>query len=170
MNSSVSAHTQSQDPRLLIESFEQAFAKLDSQTRTVLHEVSDEMLYARTAPLGVPDASIGELILKSAGSVEQTFGGLTANLWDDPFEWTLPETLSSKLLVSKYLDEVVEARTAFFARLKFDRELTKLVAVPSGDTQPLIRLLIGTLMRAAGYLERAAFLLALLSQASPPKV
>ena len=170
MNSSVSAQTPSQNPRLLIESLEQAFAKLDSQTRAVLHEVSDEMLYARTAPLGVPDASIGELILKSAGSVEQTFGGLTANLWDDPFEWTLPETLSTNDLVSKYLDEVVEARTVLFARLNLDSELTKLIAMPSGDTQPLIRLLIGTLMRAAGYLERAAVLLALLSQASVPKV
>ena len=29
----------------------------------------------------------------SAGTIEQTFGGITANLWDDPFEWTLPETL-----------------------------------------------------------------------------
>ena len=170
MNSSVSAPTQSRNPRLLIENLEQAFAKLDSQTRSLLSEVSDQVLYQSTAPPGAPDASIGELILKSAGAVEQTFGGLTANLWDDPFEWTLPETLSTNILVSKYLDEVVEVRTAFFARLSLDTELSKLIAIPSGETQPLIRVLIETLMRAAGHLERAAVLVVLLSQASAPKV
>jgi hypothetical protein len=33
--------------------------------------------------------SCGEQVLRSAAIVEQSFGGLTANLWDDPFEWTL---------------------------------------------------------------------------------
>jgi hypothetical protein len=36
-----------------------------------------------------------QYILRSAAAIEQMCGGLTANLWDDPFEWTLPETLSN---------------------------------------------------------------------------
>ena len=39
--------------------------------------------------------SCGEYILRSAAAVEQTFGGITTRLWDDPFEWTLPEALST---------------------------------------------------------------------------
>ena len=54
--------------------------------------------------------SCGEQVLRSAAIVEQTFGGLTANLWDDPFEWTLPETLSTSAKVIEYLNEVEATR------------------------------------------------------------
>jgi hypothetical protein len=37
-----------------------------------------------------------EQILRSARIVEQVSGGITANLWDDPFEWTLPETFKNE--------------------------------------------------------------------------
>ena len=43
-------------------------------------------------------------ILRSAAAIEQMCGGLTANLWDDPFEWTLPETLSTPAKVIEYLN------------------------------------------------------------------
>src|SRR3712207_7579473 len=48
-----------------------------------------EVARARTFPV----YSCGEHVLRSAAAVEQTFGGITVNLWDDPFEWTLPESL-----------------------------------------------------------------------------
>ncbi len=91
--------------------------------------------------------------------MEQTCGGLNANLWDDPFEWTLPETLSTPELINEYLDEVAETRKAFFARLNNDGDLKKLIVLPGGVTETLIHLLLDTLLRAAGNLERAAVIL-----------
>ena len=151
--------TQSQTSRTLIESFENEFVQLDLCIRDLLRNVPDTNLYRPVPSLGLSSISVGELILRSAASVEQTFGGLTANLWDDPFEWTLPENLSTTALVAEYLDEVSKTRVAFFARLKDDADLDKLVAVPAGDTQPLIQVLRETLTRATGHLERATEIL-----------
>lgn len=157
MNSSVSAPTPS--PRILVESVEREFALLDARTRDLLQKIPGAMLY-QTANLPDLTTSFGEIILKSARTVEQTCGGLNANLWDDPFEWTLPEALSTPTLVSEYLDEVAQTREAFFARLKADEDLKKLIVLPGGGTQPLIQLLLETLRRASGNLERAAVILA----------
>jgi hypothetical protein len=157
MNSSVSA--QAQSPRIVVESLEREFALIDSRTRDLLQQIPGEMLYRPVALPGLT-TSVGELILRSAGVVEQTCGGLNANLWDDPFEWTLPETLSTPALVSEYLDEVSKTRNELFARLKDDEDLRKFIALPSDLTQPLIHLLLDTLLRAAGNLERAAVILA----------
>jgi hypothetical protein len=157
MNSSVGA--QAQSPRIVVESLEREFALIDARTRDLLQQVPGEMLYRPVALPGLT-TSVGELILRSAGAVEQTCGGLNANLWDDPFEWTLPETLSTPALVSEYLDEVSKTRNELFARLKDDEDLRKFIALPSDLTQPLIHLLLDTLLRAAGNLERAAVILA----------
>jgi hypothetical protein len=156
MNSSVSA--QAQSPRIVVESLEREFALIDSRTRDLLQQIPGEMLYRPVALPGLT-TSVGELILRSAGVVEQTCGGLNANLWDDPFEWTLPETLSTPALISEYLDEVSKTRNELFARLKDDEDLRKFIALPSDLTQPLIHLLLDTLLRAAGNLERAAVIL-----------
>ena len=152
MNSSGS-QAETQSSRKLIESFDLQFARLDTRTRDLVQRVPVAALYR---PLNPGAASVGELILRSAGAVEQTCGGLTANLWDDPFEWTLPETLSTPALITEYLNEVAQTRNRFFARLHDDGDLAKLIAVPAGDTQPLIQILRETLLRAAEYLERAA--------------
>jgi hypothetical protein len=157
MNSSVSA--QAQSPRAVVESLEREFALIDSRTRDLLQQIPVEILY-RPAALPGLTTSVGELILRSAGAVEQTCGGLNANLWDDPFEWTLPETLSTPALVNEYLDEVTQMRNEFFARLKDDEDLKKFIALPGDVIQPLIHLLLETLLRAAGNFERAAVILA----------
>ena len=170
MNSSVSAQADPQASRILIESFEREFAQLEGRNRNLLRAVPPEKLYQPATVPGLSATSAGELILRSAAAIEQTFGGLTANLWDDPFEWTQPETLSTPALVFEYLDEVARTRASFFARLKKDDDLTKLINVPAGDTQPLTRILLETLTRATGYQERAAVILALLSQASSSQV
>ena len=153
MNSSVSTQESSQISRTVIESFENEFASLDSRTRELVQNLPEGILYQTAFRTGT---SVGELVLRSAAAVEQTCGGLTANLWDDPFEWTLPETLSTRALVIEYLDEVTSTRKKFFSRLRHDADLAKLIAVPAGETQPLVRLLMRTLVRATGYLERAA--------------
>jgi hypothetical protein len=96
-----------------------------------------------------------EQILRSAAVIEQTFGGLTANLWDDPFEWTLPETLSTPQLIVEYLSEVDSSRQRAFSSIGDDEELCKYVSVPSGEPKTLIELLLDTLVRASDYRGRA---------------
>ena len=94
-------------------------------------------------------------ILRSAAVIEQTFGGLTSNLWDDPFEWTLPETLSTPELVIDHLSEVDALRQRFFNSLAGDEDLIKLVSDPSGEPRALVELLLETLVRASDYRGRA---------------
>ena len=165
MNSSVSASTRtvSVPERTIIESFEHEFAQLDLRARSLINSTPFERFYE------VPDAevsshSIGELVLRSMGVVEQTCGGITSNLWDDPFEWTLPETLSTPSLVIEYLDEVEETRKKAFARFLDDGDLVKLIGVPSGDPRPLVNVLLDTLLRAAGYQARVTVILALMAK------
>ena len=112
--------------------------------------VDQDLLYRRP-----PAISFGEQILRSAAVMEQTFGGLTANLWDDPFEWTLPETLSTPQSIVAHLSEVDSLRQRVFASIESDGALSKLVAVPSGEPKVLVELLIETLVRACDYRGRA---------------
>ena len=94
-----------------------------------------------------------ENLLRSAAVVEQMCGGLTANLWDDPFEWTLPETLSNADRIVEYLSEVDLARERAFNSID-DRALTKYILVPSGESRMLISVLLETLVRASEYRGR----------------
>ncbi len=94
-----------------------------------------------------------ENLVRSAAAIEQMCGGLTSNLWDDPFEWTLPETLSNADRVIEYLSEVDLARERTFNSID-DRALTKYILVPSGDSQMLISVLLETLVRASEYRGR----------------
>ena len=95
-----------------------------------------------------------ELLLRSAAVIEQTCGGLTANLWDDPFEWTLPETLSSPERILEYLSEVDLARQRVFNSIRDDSALTKYISAPTGE-QLLVNLLLETLVKAGDYRGRA---------------
>lgn len=119
-------------------------------------ETSDEVLYKRP-----PRITIGENILRSAACLEQVFGGLTANLWDDPFEWTLPETLSTTERIREYLAEVDVARTEFFEHLH-DAALVKLIAAPSGEQKPIIGVLLESLVVSSDYRGRAVVISKLL--------
>jgi hypothetical protein len=93
---------------------------------------------------------VGEQVVRSARVVEQTFGGINANLWDDPFEWTLPETLTTQEQVVQYFEEVEATRGQAFARFTADHDLLKTIMTPAGETQ-LLTLLLDTLVRAGHY-------------------
>ena len=95
-----------------------------------------------------------DLLLRSAAVIEQMCGGLTANLWDDPFEWTLPETLSSADRIIEYLSEVDLARQRAFNSIRDDNALTKYISAPAGE-QLLVNLLLETLVKASDYRGRA---------------
>ncbi|HEV2828873.1 MAG TPA: hypothetical protein VGW76_14860 [Pyrinomonadaceae bacterium] len=146
--------------REIVASLDREFARLFHKSCAVIESTPSENLYApaphETATATTSDVpqptSIGENVLRAAAAIEQTFGGITANLWDDPFEWTLPEYLATPARVLGYLTEVEETRRRAFTSFTDDGCLLKQVAVPSGETPPLIDLLRSTLMRAAAYL------------------
>jgi hypothetical protein len=151
--------------RELIEAFDVQFARLHSRSLALVSKTSVDRLYYRGAgrPQTRPFTSVGENVLHSAAAIEQTFGGVTANLWDDPFEWTLPENLSTVERVIEYLEEVEATRKRAFARFARDSDLLKEILVPGGHTRPLIDLLVETLAKAADYQGRAAATLPFLS-------
>jgi len=123
--------------REIVHEIDQAFAALIVTLKDLAHSVPPENL------------------VRSAAVIEQMCGGLTANLWDDPFEWTLPETLSNPDRINAYLDEVDLARQRAFSSID-DAALTKFVSVPSGESRMLISLLLETLVKASELRGRSA--------------
>src|SRR6185503_2962277 len=136
--------------RDIVNHLEREFAGLINSLKNLVGSVPFDLLYYTP-----PSVSFGENILRSAAVIEQTCGGLTANLWDDPFEWTLPETLSTADRIVEYLSEVDVARQRAFASIVDDSALTKYIAVPSGEAKPLGSLLVETLVTAGDYRGRA---------------
>jgi hypothetical protein len=141
----------------IVRSLDAEFARLHARAVALARAVPADRLYWQPRPSSgvIPVYSCGEHLLRSAACVEQTFGGITASLWDDPFEWTLPETLSTPRLVEGYLIEVEETRRRGFALVRSDDDLAREIAVPSGGQRPLAALLFETLARAAHQEGRA---------------
>lgn len=124
--------------REIVQQIDKAFADLIASLKDLARSGSSDLHY----------------VLRSAAAVEQMCGGLTANLWDDPFEWTLPETLSNDDRVVEYLSEVDLARERAFNSID-DAALTKYISVPSGEERPLISVLLETLIKASDLRARA---------------
>lgn len=124
--------------REIVQQLDQAFAALIVSLKDL-------------APSVPPD-----FLLRSAAVIEQMCGGLTSNLWDDPFEWTLPETLSNADRIIEYLSEVDLARQRAFNAIVDDGALVKYISVPSGESRLLISVLLETLVRASEFRGRAS--------------
>ncbi|HSS21111.1 MAG TPA: hypothetical protein VLL54_13640 [Pyrinomonadaceae bacterium] len=155
--------------RKIVESLDREFARLHALSGGLIDQTSIEFLYASvavSAHASLP--SIGECILRSAAAVEQTFGGITANLWDDPFEWTLPEHLSTPAKVREHLAEVESLRQRAFSSFLEDRCLVQHIATPANDRQLLLDLLLTTLLRANSFQARAQLALKTVAGNSPP--
>jgi len=157
--------------REIINSLDREFARLHLNSCAIIETTPGDILYtvpaqaklsSLSASLGSA-SSVGESILRCAAAIEQTFGGITANLWDDPFEWTLPEHLSTPDRVNQHLAEVEATRRRAFSSFSDDASLLKHVVVPSGESRPLIDLLRETLRRAANHQAHAAVMLKTLS-------
>jgi hypothetical protein len=131
--------------------FDHEFLRLQSEWRELIQAIDPNKIYQRTS---AHELSFGEYIVRSAGAVEQTFDGITANLWDDPFEWTLPENLATREKLLEYFDEVGATRQRGFGLFKDDLDLLKEVMTPSGRMQ-LASLLLDTLVRARSHQLRA---------------
>ena len=154
-----------------IEIFDRKFADLHSRSLRLLSLTGDEILYRRPRELPQTFAmfTVGEYLLRSAASVEQTFGGITTRLWDDPFEWTLPEKLISTALVAEYLGEVDLARRNGIAFLDSDEELSKRMPAPT-EIKTIFEILTETLIRSEHYQGRAAAVLQYYSDAKLPRL
>lgn len=142
-----------------IEKLDVQFADLHTRSRELIARLPVELLYAK--PNGSAD-SCGEQVLRSAAVVEQSCGGLTANFWDDAFEWTLPETLNAPAKVLEYLDEVEATRRQAFHSFKSDDDLSKEIMTPAGITR-LLPFLLDTLRRARHHHEQAVTIYELLN-------
>lgn len=157
--------------RTLIETFERSFADLHTRNLALLTQTSDTDLYRK--PREIPHAmamfTVGEYILRSAAMVEQTFGGITTRLWDDPFEWTLPEKLATMERVREYLSEVEATTTSGFNFLTSDEDLTKEMPAPA-ELKPVSQILLETLSRAEHFQGRAYAVSQMISDEKLPRI
>jgi hypothetical protein len=133
--------------------------------------IPDDKLYwkPREIPDSVSRVSCGEFILRSAGTIEQTFGGLTTKLWDDPIEWTLPEALPTCGKVLEYLNEVEETRARGFEFFQTDEDLYRELPAPV-ELKPISLLLLEILSRAENFQGRAFAVFQMFSDEKLPRV
>ena len=139
--------------RQKVEDLNIQFAEIHKISCDFTAGLSAELLYARPAQASAND-TCGEQILRCSAVIEQSFGGITANLWDDPFEWTLPETLNTPAKVLEYLSEVETLRNRAFLAFKNDADLSKEIMTPAGAKQ-IFPFLLDTLNRARHHQQRA---------------
>jgi len=142
--------------KTLIESFDRQFLRLNERSREIVGKTPTEKLYwqPRERDALFPVNSCGEYVLRSAGAIEQTFGGITTRLWDDPFEWTLPEELSTNDLILNYLSEVEATRKRGFLLFQADEDLRREIPAPE-KLKTIFALLLETLARAENFQGRA---------------
>lgn len=113
--------------------------------------------------------SCGEYLLRSAAMVEKTFGGITTRLWDDPFEWTLPEKLADHESILRYLDEVEETRIKGLSFFATDADLHRRIPAPE-KLRPIIDILLDTLAKAAHFQGRAFAVFQMVSDEKLPQL
>jgi hypothetical protein len=150
--------------KTLIDSFDRQFRAVHERSVLLTGKVPADKLFWKPRDLGRTMAmfSCGEYILRSAAAVEQCFGGITTKLWDDPFEWTLPEKLSTPALVLEYLAEVEETRQHGFAYFTGDGDLTREMPAPD-RLRPIHEILLDTVGRAENFQGRAFSIFRMLS-------
>jgi hypothetical protein len=141
--------------RKLIDSFDRRFLDLKDRSAELVRNVGDGRLYA---PVATDGKTIGELILRSAGTVEQMIGGITRRLWDDPFEWTLPERMHTVETILTYLEEVETSRKSGFLFFRTDDDLNKSIPAPI-EMKTLFAVMTDALKRAELFYAKAESLL-----------
>jgi len=157
--------------RLLIDSFDRQFSAVHLRSCELLKLLTDDQLFLKPRELNRTFAmfSCGEYVLRSAGKVEQTFGGIMTRLWDDPFEWTLPEKLSTTDSVLEYLAEVEETRRRGFSLFQSDADLQREIPAPE-KLQSIFEILLETVVRAEHFQGRAFAVFQMLSNEKLPRM
>jgi hypothetical protein len=135
--------------RQRLSQFETEFAALHKSAVDLLGTFPEDRLFAADG-----STSFGFEIIRSAAEVEKTFGGIMTRLWDDPFEWTLPEELSTKIAIESYLNEVQVTRTKGLLFISSDDELSMTIPAPE-NFRSLSDILTQTVEISTRHLERA---------------
>ena len=155
----------------MLDAFDRRFAVLHSRSASLLEAIDPGDLFRKPRETSNSMAlfSCGEYILRSAATVEQTAGGIMMRLWDDPFEWTLPEKLSTVPLVIEYLDEVESTRKRAFRFIDSDDALQKQIPAPE-NLHTIFDLLLGSIATAEHYQGRAFALAHVLADVKLPRI
>jgi hypothetical protein len=140
---------------MLVDTLKASFESIDRRQRSLLATAADDKLF--WTPVSTSDTlillSVGGSVLRSGAMVEQAFLGITRRLWDDPFEWTLPEKLSTKEAIAGYLDEVAATRDQGLSFISSDADLARQLPAPE-SLKPILQVLIESIARAENYLGR----------------
>lgn len=154
-----------------LSSLDRRFLSLDTRSRELLAIIGEAELFAKPRAVANSMAmfSCGEYLLRSAAMVEMAFGGIMTRMWDDPFEWTLPEKLASTRLIEDYFDEVEATRLKGFAFFKSDADLTREIPSPE-KLRPLIDILLETMSRAEHFQGRAFAVFQMISDKKLPRL
>lgn len=154
-----------------IDVFDSQFNRLHERSQRFVAMVPNEQLFAkpREPEKTYQMFSSGEYLLRSAAAVEQTFLGITRRLWDDPFEWTLPEALSTGALIAEYLAEVERTRVEGFKFFASDADLAREMPAPE-QLKSIAAILLETVARAEHFQGRAFAVFQFFSDAKLPKL
>ncbi len=157
--------------KTLIDSFDRQFSALHQRSSKFIKLIPNEKLFWKPRQLDKTYAmfSCGEYILRSAGKVEQTFGGITTRLWDDPFEWTLAEELSTVNLILEYLAEVEETRRRGLSLITTDEDLQREMPAPE-KLKTIFEILLDTIARAENFQGRAFATFQMFSDEKLPRI
>lgn len=153
--------------KTFIEIFDRHFRVIHERSCEFAELIPDDRLFWK--PPAIEAYSCGEYLLRSAAAVEQTFGGISARLWDDPFEWTLPEELATRDKIIEYLDEVEATRNKGFAYFGSDADLARIIPAPQQMT-PIFELLLATASRAGHFQGRAFAVFQMFSPVKLPPI
>ncbi|MFL6468699.1 MAG: hypothetical protein ACJ72Z_12145 [Pyrinomonadaceae bacterium] len=153
-------------PRDSILKFDEKFGRLHRSSVSIIASTDDRALYAEPSiqDNSMMTFSVGTSVIRSAGIVEQMIGGITTRLWDDPFEWTLPERLPGKSNVIVYLKEVEERRAHGFDYFRIDSDLDKMIPSPI-EMRSLFDILLETLITAERFYGNAEALFKIIGSA-----
>jgi hypothetical protein len=155
----------------LIDGFAHRFGLLDKHSRQLLDRITDEQLFLRPRQIerSMTPFSCGEYIVRSGAIVEKTFGGITTRLWDDPFEWTLPESLVSVENVLGYLDEVEKTRSDGFGFFNSDDDLSRQIPSPE-KLRTIFDVLLEAIAQAEHFQGRAYAIFQMLADETLPRI
>jgi hypothetical protein len=155
----------------LIDSFDRQFSALYLRSKDFVELIPNEKLFWKPREINrsMTMFSCGEYVLRSAGKIEQTFGGITTRLWDDPFEWTLPEELSTTNLILDYLEEVEKTRRRGFALFDSDEDLRREMPAPE-KLKSIFNILLETVSVAEHYQGRAFAIFQMFSDEKLPLI
>ncbi|QQS33287.1 MAG: hypothetical protein IPM50_01535 [Acidobacteriota bacterium] len=128
---------------------EQAFAGLEQSIEAALTNHRNDPVSVTQDGIAIsPTAKV----IRSAAVLEQALGGISRRLWDDPFEWTLPEAFPTDKQAFEYLSEVRSLRRSTFAAFKHNDDLDRLIPSPI-EMRSIRDVLLDALTRSRAILD-----------------